>query len=72
MPSDASQSVGGLSGVFIPVCEDHALADAVRDDSLGLEKLEAMTGVCSVGLNRIAFPGAVDAVCSSDYARIRA
>ena len=58
----ASQSVGGLSGAFIPVCEDHALAEAVRDESLGIEKLEAMTSVCSVGLDMIAVPGSVDAV----------
>jgi hypothetical protein len=57
----ASQSVGGLSGAFIPVCEDKALAEAVRDDSLVLEKLEAMTSVCSVGLDMIAIPGSVDA-----------
>lgn len=57
----ASQSVGGLSGAFIPVCEDQALANAVRDESLGLEKLEAMTSVCSVGLDMIAVPGSVDA-----------
>jgi uncharacterized protein (UPF0210 family) len=59
--SFASQSVGGLSGAFIPVCEDHELAEAVRRDSLGLEKLEAMTSVCSVGLDMIAIPGSVDA-----------
>lgn len=59
--SFASQSVGGLSGAFIPVCEDQALADAVRDESLVLEKLEAMTSVCSVGLDMIAIPGSVDA-----------
>lgn len=59
--SFASQSVGGLSGAFIPVCEDQALADAVRDGSLGIEKLEAMTSVCSVGLDMIAIPGSVDA-----------
>lgn len=57
----ASQSVGGLSGAFIPVCEDQVLANAVRDGSLGLEKLEAMTSVCSVGLDMIAIPGSVDA-----------
>jgi len=57
----ASQSVGGLSGAFIPVCEDQALANAVRDGSLVLEKLEAMTCVCSVGLDMIAIPGSVDA-----------
>ncbi len=59
--SFASQSVGGLSGAFIPVCEDQALANAVRDGSLTLEKLEAMTSVCSVGLDMIAIPGSVDA-----------
>ena len=57
----ASQSVGGLSGAFIPVCEDQILANAVRDGSLILEKLEAMTCVCSVGLDMIAIPGSVDA-----------
>jgi uncharacterized protein (UPF0210 family) len=57
----ASQSVGGLSGAFIPVCEDQALAEAVRAGSLVLEKLEAMTSVCSVGLDMIAIPGSVDA-----------
>jgi len=57
----ASQSVGGLSGAFIPVCEDQILANAVRDESLVLEKLEAMTCVCSVGLDMIAIPGSVDA-----------
>ena len=57
----ASSYVGGLSGAFIPVCEDQALADAVRDGSLTLEKLEAMISVCSVGLDMIAIPGSVDA-----------
>lgn len=61
----ASQSVGGLSGAFIPVCEDQVLANAVRDDSLVLEKLEAMTSVCSVGLDMIAIPGSVDAITIS-------
>lgn len=59
--SFASQSVGGLSGAFIPVCEDKELADAVAAGSLTLEKLEAMTSVCSVGLDMIAVPGSVDA-----------
>ncbi len=58
--SFASQSVGGLSGAFIPVCEDAELADAVARGSLSLEKLEAMTCVCSVGLDMIAVPGSVD------------
>lgn len=57
----ASQSVGGLSGAFIPVCEDRELADAVAHGHLSLEKLEAMTSVCSVGLDMIAVPGSVDA-----------
>ena len=57
----ASQSVGGLSGAFIPVCEDRELANAVAEGSLTLEKLEAMTSVCSVGLDMIAIPGSVDA-----------
>ena len=59
--SFASQSVGGLSGAFIPVCEDRELAQAVADGSLVLEKLEAITSVCSVGLDMIAIPGSVDA-----------
>jgi len=53
----ASSSVGGLSGAFIPVSEDAALAAAVADGHLSLEKLEAMTSVCSVGLDMIAIPG---------------
>lgn len=53
----ASSSVGGLSGAFIPVAEDSALAKAVEDGHLTLEKLEAMTSVCSVGLDMIALPG---------------
>jgi uncharacterized protein len=57
----ASQSVGGLSGAFIPVMEDAELADAVKQGTLTLEKLEAMTCVCSVGLDMIAVPGTVDA-----------
>jgi uncharacterized protein (UPF0210 family) len=53
----ASSSVGGLSGAFIPVSEDGALAEAVGRGHLVLEKLEAMTSVCSVGLDMIAIPG---------------
>lgn len=53
----ASSSVGGLSGAFIPVSEDATLADAVRRNHLVLEKLEAMTSVCSVGLDMILIPG---------------
>jgi uncharacterized protein (UPF0210 family) len=57
----ASSSVGGLSGAFLPVMEDHALAQAVREGSLTVEKLEAMTAVCSVGLDMILLPGDVPA-----------
>lgn len=53
----ASSSVGGLSGAFIPVSEDATLAEAVGQGHLVLEKLEAMTAVCSVGLDMIAIPG---------------
>lgn len=53
----ASSSVGGLSGAFIPVSEDHMMIKAVEADSLCIEKLEAMTCVCSVGLDMIAIPG---------------
>ncbi|SDO47448.1 PFL family protein [Desulforhopalus singaporensis] len=57
----ASKTVGGLSGAFIPVMEDSVLAEAVGEGSLCLEKLEAMTCVCSVGLDMVAIPGSVDA-----------
>jgi len=53
----ASSSVGGLSGAFIPVSEDSGMIAAVRDGALSLAKLEAMTSVCSVGLDMIAVPG---------------
>ncbi len=53
----ASSYVGGLSGAFIPVSEDQGMIDAVKDGSLTIEKLEAMTCVCSVGLDMIAIPG---------------
>ena len=53
----ASSYVGGLSGAFIPVSEDQGMIDAVLDGSLCIEKLEAMTCVCSVGLDMIAIPG---------------
>ena len=53
----ASSYVGGLSGAFIPVSEDQGMIDAVRDNALTIEKLEAMTAVCSVGLDMIAIPG---------------
>lgn len=58
--SFASQSVGGLSGAFIPVMEDSLLAAAAEDESLILEKLEAMTCVCSVGLDMVPIPGDTD------------
>ncbi len=53
----ASTNVGGLSGAFIPVSEDEGMVAAVRRGSITLEKLEAMTCVCSVGLDMIAVPG---------------
>lgn len=53
----ASSQVGGLSGAFIPVSEDAGMIDAVKCGSLGLEKLEAMTAVCSVGLDMVVIPG---------------
>ncbi|MCL1879361.1 MAG: PFL family protein [Actinomycetia bacterium] len=53
----ASSAVGGLSGAFIPVSEDAAMVRAVQAGALSLEKLEAMTSVCSVGLDMIAVPG---------------
>ena len=57
----ASSYVGGLSGAFIPVSEDQAMIDAVEAGALTLEKLEAMTCVCSVGLDMIAIPGSTSA-----------
>lgn len=53
----ASSKVGGLSGAFIPVTEDAGMIEATRCKSLSLEKLEAMTAVCSVGLDMIVIPG---------------
>ncbi len=53
----ASSYVGGLSGAFIPVSEDAGMIEAVSDGTLSIEKLEAMTCVCSVGLDMIAIPG---------------
>lgn len=52
-----TSSIGGLSGAFIPVSEDAGMVRAVQDGALNLEKLEAMTAVCSVGLDMIAIPG---------------
>ncbi len=61
----ASSHVGGLSGAFIPVSEDAGMIDAVERGALTLEKLEAMTAVCSVGLDMIAIPGDIseDIIC---------
>ncbi|MFZ7119917.1 MAG: PFL family protein [Eubacteriaceae bacterium] len=53
----ASSSVGGLSGAFIPVSEDEGMINAVKNGALTFDKLEAMTSVCSVGLDMIAIPG---------------
>ncbi|MGM9935205.1 MAG: PFL family protein [Clostridium sp.] len=53
----ACSHVGGLSGAFIPVSEDHGMIDAVVNGTLNMEKLEGMTCVCSVGLDMIAIPG---------------
>ena len=53
----ACSRVGGLSGSFIPVSEDRGMIDAVRAGTLRIEKLEAMTSICSVGLDMIAIPG---------------
>ncbi|KEA45631.1 hypothetical protein CR66_06565 [Campylobacter mucosalis] len=52
----ACNQVGGLSGAFIPVSEDEGMIEAVKNGSLNLEKLEAMTAICSVGLDMIAIP----------------
>ena len=57
----ASSYVGGLSGAFIPVSEDHGMIEAAEKGALTLEKLEAMTCVCSVGLDMIAIPGSTPA-----------
>ena len=61
----ASSHVGGLSGAFIPVSEDRGMIDAVKAGTLSIEKLEAMTAVCSVGLDMIAIPGDTheDVIC---------
>jgi uncharacterized protein (UPF0210 family) len=56
----ASSFVGGLSGAFIPVSEDLGMIEAVEQKALTIEKLEAMTSVCSVGLDMIAIPGDTD------------
>ena len=61
----ASSYVGGLSGAFIPVSEDQGMIDAVQAGALTIEKLEAMTCVCSVGLDMIAIPGDTQATTIS-------
>jgi uncharacterized protein (UPF0210 family) len=61
----ASTHVGGFSGAFIPVSEDEGMTAAVRSGSIGLDKLEAMTSVCSVGLDMIALPGDTSAATIS-------
>ena len=61
----ASNHVGGLSGAFIPVSEDRGMIEAAKCGTLTLEKLEAMTAVCSVGLDMIAIPGDTDATTIS-------
>lgn len=61
----AAQYVGGLSGAFIPVSEDHGMIEAALNKTLNLEKLEAMTCVCSVGLDMIAIPGSTPATTIS-------
>ncbi len=61
----ASSYVGGLSGAFIPVSEDQGMIDAVEASALTIEKLEAMTCVCSVGLDMIAIPGSTSAATIS-------
>lgn len=53
----ACSRVGGLSGSFIPVSEDKGMIDAVRSEAISIDKLEAMTAICSVGLDMIAIPG---------------
>lgn len=61
----ASAHVGGFSGAFIPVSEDEGMVEAVRKGSISLDKLEAMTSVCSVGLDMIAIPGNTSAATIS-------
>jgi uncharacterized protein (UPF0210 family) len=61
----ASSQVGGLSGAFIPVTEDAGMIEAARSGALTIEKLEAMTAVCSVGLDMIVVPGDTSAATLS-------
>ncbi len=55
----ASANIGGLSGAFIPVSEDRVLSDSVKHKCLTIDKLEALTCICSVGLDMVAIPGNV-------------
>ena len=55
--------MGGLSGAFIPVCEDLNIANAADEGFLSIEKLEAMTSVCSVGLDMVPIPGDITVEC---------
>ena len=64
-PLLACWRIGGLSGAFIPVSEDQGMIDAVEAGALSIEKLEAMTCVCSVGLDMIAIPGDTSAATIS-------
>ena len=64
----ASSYVGGLSGAFIPVSEDQGMIDAVTIGALTMEKLEAMTCVCSVGLDMIAIPGTISGIIADEMA----
>ena len=57
----ACSPVGGLSGSFIPVSEDRGMIDAVRSGAISMDKLEAMTAICSVGFDMIALPGSTPA-----------
>jgi uncharacterized protein (UPF0210 family) len=57
----ASTSIGGFSGAFIPISEDEGMIAAVRSGTISLDKLEAMTSVCSVGLDMVALPGNISA-----------
>ena len=59
----ASSRVGGLSGAFIPVSEDLNISESARNGYIGLDKLEAITSVCSVGLDMVAIPGDTTAEC---------
>lgn len=67
----ASSRVGGLSGAFIPVSEDAGMIAAQRRGALKMEKLEAMTAVCSVGLDMIVIPGDTDQLLYQELSQMR-